>query len=89
MKFRERFASPIELLDKYIIIDAQGGYEDVAGIVAALKLSKRFDRTVLGITCVAGRRDMDSCVRDVLIAQQIAKTDIPVFRGKNNSIHRG
>lgn len=55
------------------------------GIVAALKLSEKFDRTVLGITCIGSRRSMDSCVKDVLIAQQIANTKVPVFKGANKS----
>lgn len=70
-------------LDKYIILDTQGGHEDIIGLVAALKLAAHYDRTVVGITCVKGRRSLDSCVRDALIAQQIAGTSIPVFKGKS------
>ncbi len=64
-----------------MILDTQGGHEDVIGLVAALILAEKTDRVVIGITCISGRRKMDNCVRDALIAQQIAGTKVPVFKG--------
>lgn len=81
MHVREMREEPVAELDKYIILDTHGGHEDVIGLVAALRLATKNDRIVLGITCVGGRRKMDSCVRDALIAQQIAGTSFPVFKG--------
>jgi inosine-uridine nucleoside N-ribohydrolase len=67
--------------DKYLILDIQGGQEDVLALVAALKLAHHYDRVVLGITCVAGRRKLEESVRDALLAQQIAGTKFPVYKG--------
>ena len=39
MKFREKMVESVPLLDKYIIIDTHGGYEDMIAIVTAIKLS--------------------------------------------------
>jgi len=71
-------------LDKYLIIDTHGGEEDILGIVAALQLAKKYDKIVLGITCVAGRNKVERAVEDALIAQQITGTRFPVFKGKQN-----
>jgi inosine-uridine nucleoside N-ribohydrolase len=81
MKFREKCVVTVSECDKYIILDTQGGYEDVVALASALRLAQRYYKVVLGISCVAGRRKMDDCVRDALIAQQIAGTDVPVFKG--------
>ena len=67
--------------DKYLILDTQGGQEDILALVVALKLAQHYDRVVLGITCVAGRRKLEESVRDALIAQQIAGTKFPVYIG--------
>jgi len=67
--------------DKYLILDTQGGHEDILGLVVALKLAQRYNRIVLGITCVAGRRNLDEAARDALLAQQIAGTKFPVYKG--------
>lgn len=75
-------------LDKYIILDTQGGHEDVIALVAALNLAAQNDRIVLGITCVAGKRNLEKCVRDALIAQQIAGSWVPVFKGSSCSYAR-
>jgi inosine-uridine nucleoside N-ribohydrolase len=68
-------------LDKYIIIDTHGGEEDIFGIVAAIQLAKKYDKTILGITCVAGRNTVERAVEHALIAQQITGTRIPVYKG--------
>lgn len=82
MHVRDMREIAVSELDKYIIIDTHGGAEDILGIVAALKLAQHSNRTILGITCVNGRRTLDQAVHDALVAQQIAGTSIPVFRGK-------
>jgi hypothetical protein len=45
-------------------------------------LAEKFDKIVLGITCVNGRRSVDKAARDALIAQKIAGTKVPVIKGK-------
>ena len=42
-----------------IIIDTHGGIEDVIGIISAINLSKIYEKDIIGITCVAGRRTVD------------------------------
>ena len=73
-------------LDKYIILDCQGGAEDIVGIVSALRLAKQYDKVVLGITCVGGRRGINGAVRDALTALQIANTKLPVYKGSKQSM---
>lgn len=68
-------------MDKYIIIDTHGGEEDVLGIVVALQLAKKYDKIVLGITCVAGRNTVEVAVQHALAAQEIVGTSVPVFKG--------
>lgn len=68
-------------LDKYIIIDTHGGPEDILAIALTLKLAANSDRVVLGITCSNGRRSLEQAVHDALLAQQIAGTSVPVFKG--------
>lgn len=81
MYVREMREIAVPELDKYIIIDTHGGAEDILAIAIALKLAQRYDKIVLGITCVNGRRTLDQAVHDALIAQQIAGTSVPVYRG--------
>jgi inosine-uridine nucleoside N-ribohydrolase len=81
MHVREMRQLTVSELDKYIILDTQGGHEDIIGLITALKLAAQHNRVVIGITCVKGRRSLDSCIRDALIAQQIAGTKVPVFKG--------
>jgi hypothetical protein len=59
MKIRDEREIAVSELDKFLIIDTHGGEQDILGIVVALKLAQRFGRTVLGITCVNGRRTVD------------------------------
>jgi inosine-uridine nucleoside N-ribohydrolase len=73
-------------LDKYIIIDTHGGEEDILGLVAAIQLAKKYHKIILGITCVSGRRPMEKAVEDALIAQQITRSSIPVFKGSQLSM---
>lgn len=86
MHVREMNEVTVSELDKYIIIDTHGGEEDIFGLVAAIQLAKKFHRTILGITCVAGRRPLDKAVEDALIALQITKSSIPVYKGRKNQI---
>lgn len=44
-------------------------------------MAEKFDKIVLGITCVNGRRNVDKAARDALIAQKIAGTKVPVIKG--------
>lgn len=81
MHVRELRTNTVPELDKYIILDTQGGQEDVVALIAALNMAAKEDRTVLGITCVGGRRKIENCVNDALVAQQIAGTSVPVFKG--------
>lgn len=81
MHVREFREVSVPELDRYIIIDTHGGAEDILAIAVALKLAQRYDKTVLGITCVNGRRSLDQAVHDALVAQQIAGTTVPVFKG--------
>ena len=69
--------------DKFIIIDTHGGQEDILGLVTALKLANSYEKRIIGITCVNGRRNVDESVRDVLLAQKIAGTSIPVYKGRD------
>jgi inosine-uridine nucleoside N-ribohydrolase len=86
MHVRELQEISVPELDKYIIIDTHGGVEDVLGIAVALKLAERYDKIILGITCVNGRRTVDQAVHDALVAQQIVGTKIPVYRGTSSLI---
>lgn len=38
---------------------------------------------MLGITCVTGRRGMEECVKDALIAQKIAGTTVHIYKGNS------
>jgi inosine-uridine nucleoside N-ribohydrolase len=68
-------------IDKYIIIDTHGGEEDILGVFVAIQLAKRYHKIILGITCVAGRNTVETAVEHALIAQKIAGTHYPVFKG--------
>lgn len=80
---REMNEVSVAELDKYIIIDTHGGEEDILGLVAAIQLAKKYHKIILGITCVAGRRPLERAVEDALIAQQITRSSIPVYRGSH------
>lgn len=81
MHVREFNEVAVAELDKYIIIDTHGGAEDILAIAVALRLATKFHKIVLGITCVNGRRTLEQAVHDALVAQQIAGTSVPVFKG--------
>jgi len=42
-----------------MIIDTHGGIEDIIGIISAIHLARIYDKEIIGITCVAGRRTVD------------------------------
>lgn len=86
MHVREFREISVPELDKYIIIDTHGGEEDIVGIAVALALAERFEKIVLGITCVNGRRNLQQAAHDALVAQQIAGTKVPVYLGSQQSI---
>lgn len=81
MHVREFREISVPELDRYVIIDTHGGEEDILAIAVALKMAQKHHKTVLGITCVNGRRSVEGAVHDALIAQQIAGTSVPVYKG--------
>jgi inosine-uridine nucleoside N-ribohydrolase len=69
---------------KSIIIDTHGGIEDIIGIMSAIQLAKLYDKTILGITCVNGRRNVHDAASDALLAIKLCNANIPIYLGIKN-----
>ena len=70
-----------------IIIDCDPGQDDAVMLLLALTCPDEFE--ILGITTVAGNVPLDLTHRNARIMCELAgKTDIPVFAGCENPIHR-
>lgn len=66
----------------YMIIDTHGGIQDIIGIISAIQLAKIYDKEIIGITCVGGRRTVDDAATDALLAIKLCNANIPIFKGK-------
>ena len=42
-----------------LIIDTHGGIEDIIGIISSIQLANLYEKQIIGISCVAGRRSVD------------------------------
>lgn len=64
-----------------MIIDTHGGIEDIFSIMSAIYLSRIYEKKIIGITCVAGKRAIDDAVTDALLAVKLCNANIPVYKG--------
>lgn len=66
---------------KYFIIDCDVGGDDALCIIMAALFCKKYDKVLLGVTCVAGNTTLPNVVTNALISCKIAGITVPVFRG--------
>jgi inosine-uridine nucleoside N-ribohydrolase len=50
--------------------------------MSAIQLAKMYDKTILGITCVNGRRNVHDAASDALLAVKLCNANIPIYLGK-------
>ena len=66
---------------KYFIIDCDVGGDDALCIIMAALICKKYDKVLLGITCVAGNTTLPNVVTNALISCKIAGISVPIFKG--------
>lgn len=66
---------------KYFIIDCDVGGDDALCIIMAALICKKYDKVLLGITCVAGNTTLPNVVTNALISSKIGGIQVPVFKG--------
>jgi inosine-uridine nucleoside N-ribohydrolase len=66
---------------KKLIIDTQGGVEDIVALVYAIKAAQQKNIEIVGITCTNGRRTVEAAATDALIAVVATDSDIPIYKG--------
>ena len=68
-----------------VVIDTQGGLQDILAIVVAHKIAQKNGNVpeIVGITCVAGKNSLDQAVSSALAVNHILGTKIPVYRGQH------
>lgn len=71
---------------KYFIIDCDVGGDDALCIIMSDLICKKYDKVLLGITCVAGNTTLPNVVTNALISQKIAGLKVPVFKGAEKNI---
>jgi len=66
---------------KYFIIDCDVGGDDALCIIMAALFCKKYDKVLLGVTCVAGNTTLPNVVTNALISCKIAGINVPIFKG--------
>ncbi len=66
---------------KYFIIDCDVRADDALYIIMAANLMKKYDKVLLGITCIAGNTTLPNVVIKALISTKIAGLKVPIFKG--------
>lgn len=74
---------------KYFIIDCDVGGDDALCIIMAALFCKKYDKVLLGVTCVAGNTTLPNVVTNALISCKIAGINVPIFKGIEFNLFRG
>jgi len=62
------------------------GGDDALCIILAAHILKKYDKKLLGITCVAGNTTLPNVVKNALISCKIAEIKVPIFKGAQRNI---
>lgn len=72
-------------MKKKVILDCDPGHDDAMAILLA---GKNTNLDILGITTVAGNSPIENTTRNALTVTEIAKLDIPVYKGLSRPLIR-
>lgn len=84
MHFREHKLQNCDIKDtpENIIIDIKGGIGDIQALLVAFHLAKKYNKQILGITCVAGGScGINLAAEDALVACKLSQVNYPIYKG--------
>lgn len=68
------------------ILDVDTGCDDAQMIVLMVYLARKYNKEIIGITCVDGNSELSDVVTNTLITLQQCDAKIPVYRGSKCNI---